>query len=164
MPADGISTSAIHVELADVNNNPTDGVSLQLSLRGGPDKGAISENSAVTDQRGAVDFMYTAGTQAGVATVDITARSAAPTDDEMKAARSRVMAPEVYDNYDMTELVVLKWYKSVGDAVGQGEPIAAVGTPLGRMTVYSPVSGVLDRITVDQGINVMEGREIGAVR
>lgn len=164
LPADGVSSSRVVVELADVNNNPTDGVSLQFSLRGGADKGMISGNSAVTDLRGAADFIYTAGSQPGVATIDITARSEAPTDEESKASRSRIMAPEVYDNYDMTELVVLKWFKSVGDAVGQGEPLAVVGTPLGRMTVYSPTSGILDRITADQGINVMEGREIGAVK
>jgi hypothetical protein len=164
LPADGVSSSRVVVELADVNNNPTDGVSLQFSLRGGTDKGMISGNSAVTDLRGAADFIYTAGVQPGVATVDITAMSEAPTEEEAKASRSRIMAPEVYDNYDMTELVVLKWYKNAGDAVGQGEPLASVGTPLGSMTVYSPASGLLDRITVDQGINVMEGREIGAVK
>ena len=164
LPADGVSTSAVHVALEDTNHNPTDGISLQFSLRGGFDNGRIDANSAITDMRGSADFTYTAGTQTGVATVDITAKSAVPTEDEMKTARTRIMAPQVYDNYDMTELVVLKWYKSVGDAVGQGEPLATVGTPLGTMTVYSPASGVLDRITVDQGINVMEGREIGAIR
>ncbi len=164
LPADGFSTSAVHVDLEDVNHNPTDGISLLFALRGGLGSGRISVNSAITDQRGGADFIYTAGNQAGIATVDITAASPAPTEDELKSYRLRIMAPQVYDNYDMTELVVLKWYKATGDAVGQGEPVAVVGTPMGSMTVYSPASGVLDRITVDQGTNVMEGREIGAIR
>jgi biotin carboxyl carrier protein len=164
LPADGASPDPVSVELEDVNHNPTDGISLQFFVRGGAVNGSVDKDSAITDLRGGANFVYTAGTQTGIATVDITASSPAPTEDELKSYRLRIMAPQVYDNYDMTEIVVLKWYKATGDAVGQGEPVAVVGTPLGNMTVYSPATGVLDRITVDQGMNVMEGREIGAVR
>lgn len=164
LPADGVSTSRIVVELADVNNNPTDGVNVSFALGGGRGMGAISLSGAVTDVRGACDFIYTSGTQAGVATIDIAARSEAPTDEQMKEAGLMVVAPLVYDNYDFTELVVRKWFKSVGDLVGKGEPLALVGTPLGDMVVYSPAAGTLDRVVVDQGVNVMEGKEIGILR
>ncbi len=164
MPADGISTSLVVVEVADVNNNPTDNVEIGFALRGVPENGAISAKSATTDSRGACQFNYTAGTTPGVATVDITAVSAAPTADQLAAAVSRVVSPLVYDNNDYSELTVQKWYKAAGDRVGKGEPLALVGTPLGDMVVYSPVTGTLDSITVDQGINVMEGKEIGIMK
>jgi pyruvate/2-oxoglutarate dehydrogenase complex dihydrolipoamide acyltransferase (E2) component len=70
----------------------------------------------------------------------------------------------VYDNDDFTELVVLKWFKAVGEPVGKGEPLAIVGGPLGHMAVYSPAAGILDQIAVDPGVNVMEGRDIGVIK
>jgi len=164
LPADGVSASRVVVEVADVNSNPTENVQVKYSRRGGPEYGTVSADAGVTDARGACDFIYTAGTVPGVATVDVTASSPAPTDDQIKEAASRVVAPLVYDNNDFTELVVLKWYKSQGDLAGRGEPLALVGTPLGDMVVYSPVTGTLDKITVDQGVNVMEGKEIGLMR
>jgi len=162
LPADGVSTSRVVVELADVNWNPTDGVGLSFSLRGG--LGAIPTDSAVTDFRGSADFLYTAGTSTGVATIDVTAGSAPPTPDELKAAYSRITAPLVYDNMDYTDLTLIKWYKAAGDQVGRGEPLALMGTPLGDMVVYSPVSGTLDSIIIEPGVYVTEGKEIGAMK
>lgn len=164
LPADGVSTSRVVVELADVNNNPTQGIGVRFSLRGGSSMGMIGASYGVTDARGAFDFIYTAGRQTGVATIDILAASPPPSDDDLKAMRMRVVAPMVDDNYDYTELTVLDWYKAAGDQVGQGEPLALVDTPLGSMVVYSPASGVLDRITVDKGVNVIEGKEIGVLK
>jgi len=162
LPADGASSSRIVVELADVNNNPTEGVAVSFAVRGG--NGALSSYAGVTDARGACDFVYMAGRNVGVATVDISAKSEAPSADDMKAAYSRVVAPLVYDNYDFTELRVVEWYKSMGDSVGRGEPLALVESPLGNMVVYSPVAGTLDRILIDSGVYVMEGKEIGIMR
>ena len=164
LTADGVSTSRIAVELSDVNNNPTEDVAVRFVLRGGAGMGGISSQGAVTDMRGACDLTYTAGTVPGVATIDVTATSAAPTEQELKAACSRVVAPMVYDNDDFTELVVLKWFKAVGEPVGKGEPLAVVGSPLGHIAVYSPAAGILDQIAVDPGVNVMEGKDIGVIR
>jgi hypothetical protein len=164
LPADGMSTSRVVVELADINNNPTDGIGVNFALRGGASGGGISLGSGVTDLRGAIDFVYTAGNVPGVATIDIEAKSPPPGSDELAAALARVIAPVVYDNNDFTELVVLKWFKAIGDPVGRGEPLALVSTPLGDMKVYSPAQGILDQITVGPGFNVMEGKEIGKIR
>jgi len=162
LPADGASTSRVVVEVADINDNPTERVGVSFTLRG--ENGSISEGGGITDGRGACDFVYTAGAHTGVATIDIYARSASPTDSEIKSAYGRVTAPLVYDNMDYTDLTVIKWYKSPGDPAGRGEPLALVGTPLGDMVVYAPVSGVLDSITIEPGIRVMEGREIGIMK
>lgn len=164
LPADGVSSSRVVVELADVNNNPTQGIGVRFALRGGSAMGMIGAAYGVTDSRGAFDFIYTAGRQTGVATIDISAVSPPPSDDDLKAMRMRVVAPMVDDNYDYTELMVLDWYKAAGDQVGKGEPLALVETPLGSMVVYSPASGVLDSITVDKGVNVIEGKEIGVLK
>ncbi|MBI5696465.1 MAG: Ig-like domain-containing protein [Nitrospirae bacterium] len=164
IPADGASSSRVVVEVADVNDNPTEGVSVGFLLRGGQEQGMVSVDGAVTDFRGACDFIYSAGTSPGVATIDVTASSGAPTYEELAGAMSAVVAPLVYDNMEFTELTVLSWYKAIGDKVGRGEPVAVVGTPLGEMTVYAPVSGELEDITVWQGINVIEGEEIGRIR
>ncbi|MGC2424538.1 MAG: biotin/lipoyl-containing protein [Nitrospirota bacterium] len=175
LPADGVSSSKISVKLADVNGNPTEGVQVSMTLDGGPVNGAISGSggasgtgssaaSGVTGTGGEADFTYTAGQTAGTATMEIQAASRAPTAEELKAALYRVVAPMVYDNGQFTELTVKTWLKGVGDRVGKGEPLAVVGTPLGDMTVRSPATGTLDNITVGQGFNVMEGKEIGTVK
>jgi pyruvate/2-oxoglutarate dehydrogenase complex dihydrolipoamide acyltransferase (E2) component len=101
---------------------------------------------------------------AGVATIDVSAKSPPPTDDELKSAAGRVIAPMVYDNMDFTELRVVKWLKALGDKVGRGDTVAVVTGPLGDMVVHAPVSGKLDGITVDEGIYVIEGKEIGIIR
>ncbi len=172
LPADGVSSSKISVKLADVNGNPTEGIQVSMTLDGGPANGTISgasgagssAASGVTGTGGEADFTYTAGQTAGTATMEISTVSKAPTADELKAALYRVVAPMVYDNGQFTELTVKTWLKGVGDRVGKGEPLAVVGTPLGDMTVRSPATGTLDNITVGQGFNVMEGKEIGTVK
>jgi len=160
LPADGVSGSEIRVSVLDVNDNPTEGAMLSFSLTG---PGRISEYGSVTDFSGSSTIYYTAGYTPGVATVNVTAISEEPTAEDMEKARSRVVAPTVYDNYDLTELVVLKWYRSAGDRVGRGEPLALVQTPLGDVKVCSPVDGTLDEVFIEPGIYVMEGREIGAI-
>lgn len=160
LPADGVSGSDITVRVADVNDNPTEGASLDFSLAGA---GRISDYSSVTDFDGTSRFYYTAGSTPGVATIDITAVSMPPTVDELERMACTVTAPLVYDNFGLTELVVLKWYRSAGDQVGKGEPLALVQTPLGDMKVFSPVDGRLAVITIEPGIYVMEGREIGII-
>lgn len=161
LPADGVSETMIEVGVTDVNDNPTEGARLEFSLAG---PGRISGYEAVTDTGGRGTIYYTAGDAPGVATVQVTAVSETPASGEMDEARSRVVAPTVYDNDGLTELVVLKWYRSIGDQVGRGEPLALVQTPLGDMKVCSPVDGTLDEVTIEPGVYVMEGREIGAIR
>jgi len=161
LPADGISTSEIVVSLTDVNGNPTDGIRLAYDIPGG--SGYLSANEAVTDIQGASRITYTAGTTPGVVTINVTALSEPMSPDELAEAVARVVAPMVYDFSDLTELVVLKWYRSVGDRVGRGEPLALVDTPLGEMKVYSPVTGTLEEIILQPGMYVMEGSDIGIV-
>jgi len=161
LPADGFSTSDIVVSLTDVNGNPTDGIRLAYDIPGG--SGYLSSNEEVTDIQGTARITYTAGTNPGVVTINVTALSEPMSPDELDDAGARVVAPMVYDFSDLTELVVLKWYRSVGDRVGRGEPLALVDTPLGEMKVYSPVTGTLEDIILQPGMYVMEGSDIGIV-
>jgi Bacterial Ig-like domain (group 1)/Biotin-requiring enzyme len=161
LPADGISTSDIIVSLTDVNGNPTEGIKLNFDIPGG--SGYLSANDAVTDIQGSSRITYTAGITPGVVTVNVTALSEPMSPDDLEQAMDRVVAPMVYDFSDLTELVVKKWYRSIGDRVGRGEPLALVSTPLGDMKVYSPVTGTLEDIVLQPGMYVMEGSEIGVV-
>ncbi len=59
----------------------------------------------------------------------------------------------------ISEATIGKWYKAVGDAVTEDEPIVEVETDKVAMEINAPVSGVLIEIIAEEGTDV----EVGAV-
>ncbi len=59
----------------------------------------------------------------------------------------------------VTEAIIAKWFKKVGDAVKQDEPIAELETDKVTMEVNAPASGVLQEIKAKEGETV----EVGAL-
>lgn len=59
----------------------------------------------------------------------------------------------------ISEATIGKWYKAVGDAVSEDEPIVEVETDKVAMEINAPVSGVLTEIIAEEGTDV----EVGAV-
>ena len=51
----------------------------------------------------------------------------------------------------ITEVTIMRWLKAVGDAVDEGEPIAAVETDKASMEIEAPVSGTLTELLVEAG-------------
>ena len=59
----------------------------------------------------------------------------------------------------VTEAIIAKWFKKVGDAVKADEPIAELETDKVTMEVNAPANGVLKEIKAEEGATV----EVGAV-
>ena len=65
--------------------------------------------------------------------------------------------------YDMQEGTVLRWLKSEGDAVANGEPIAEIETDKAVVEFESYADGILHRIIVPAGTTVPVGEPIALV-
>lgn len=51
----------------------------------------------------------------------------------------------------MQEASIVRWHKSVGDAVSEGEQLADLETDKVEMTLEAPVAGTLSAIVVGAG-------------
>ncbi|MBA3394804.1 MAG: dihydrolipoamide succinyltransferase, partial [Deltaproteobacteria bacterium] len=63
----------------------------------------------------------------------------------------------------ITEAVVARWLKEVGDAVGIDEPIAELETDKITVQLPSPVAGALSNVKAQVGATVKVGEVIGSV-
>jgi len=63
-----------------------------------------------------------------------------------------VIMPRMGETVD--EGTVNAWFKAVGDAVAEGEPLLEIGTDKVDAEVPAPVSGTLSEIRVGQGETV----------
>lgn len=59
----------------------------------------------------------------------------------------------------MQEAVVSKWLVAVGDAVSEGQPVAAVESDKVDAEVEAPAAGIVSEILVAEGTTV----EVGAI-
>ena len=73
----------------------------------------------------------------------------------------RITLPHVGES--VTEAVIEKWLKQVGDRVEKYEPLAEVVTDKVSMEMPSPVEGVLTDILVDPGQTIPMGAEIAEI-
>ena len=73
----------------------------------------------------------------------------------------RITLPHVGDS--VTEAVIERWLKQVGDRVEKYEPLAEVVTDKVSMEMPSPVEGVLMHILVDAGQTIPMGAEIAEI-
>lgn len=72
-----------------------------------------------------------------------------------------VIMPKMGDG--MEEGTLLKWLKSEGDAVKEGEPIAEIATDKATVEVEAPGDGILKGISVQEGANVPVGEPMAFV-
>ncbi|MFC1603206.1 2-oxoglutarate dehydrogenase complex dihydrolipoyllysine-residue succinyltransferase [Pseudomonadota bacterium] len=63
----------------------------------------------------------------------------------------------------ITEATVLKWLKSVGEAVVQDEPLLELETDKVSVEVNAPATGMLENILVDAGEDVAIGAVLGLI-
>ena len=63
----------------------------------------------------------------------------------------------------VTEATVSKWLKSKGEEVAADEPLVELETDKVNVEVPSPISGVLDSISVKEGETVNVGSLLGIV-
>ena len=73
----------------------------------------------------------------------------------------RITLPHVGES--VTEAVIERWLKQVGDRVEKYEPLAEVVTDKVSMELPSPVEGVLTDILVDAGQTIAMGAEIAEI-
>jgi 2-oxoglutarate dehydrogenase E2 component (dihydrolipoamide succinyltransferase) len=63
----------------------------------------------------------------------------------------------------VTEAIVARWFKSVGEAVALDEPLVELETDKVTVEVRSPVNGVLTEVLADSGAEVEVGALLGSV-
>ncbi|WP_142849601.1 2-oxoglutarate dehydrogenase complex dihydrolipoyllysine-residue succinyltransferase [Telmatospirillum sp. J64-1] len=63
----------------------------------------------------------------------------------------------------VTEATVAKWFKAVGDAIKQDEPLVELETDKVTVEVNAPASGTLAEIVVNEGDTVEVGALLGAI-
>ena len=73
----------------------------------------------------------------------------------------RITLPHVGES--VTEAVIERWLKQVGDHVEKYEPLAEVVTDKVSMEMPSPVDGILVDILVDAGQTIPMGAEIAEI-
>jgi len=67
-------------------------------------------------------------------------------------AQFEVIMPRMGETVD--EGTVNEWFKQVGDAVTEGEPLLEIGTDKVDTEIPAPASGILSEIRVQQGQTV----------
>src|SRR5881394_3273181 len=72
-----------------------------------------------------------------------------------------LVVPQVGES--VSEGVLAKWLKQVGDAVAADEPVAELETDKVTVQVLSPVAGALSTQSAKEGATVKVGQSIGAV-
>lgn len=63
----------------------------------------------------------------------------------------------------ITEAIVARWFKSVGDEVALDEPLVELETDKVTIEVPSPVGGVLTEVLADSGDEVLVGALLGSI-
>ncbi|NBO18839.1 MAG: dihydrolipoamide succinyltransferase, partial [Proteobacteria bacterium] len=63
----------------------------------------------------------------------------------------------------VTEATVAKWFKKVGDAVAQDEPLLELETDKVTMEVNAPAAGKLKEIKIGEGKTVEVGALLGSI-
>src|SRR5690349_8499341 len=91
--------------------------------------------------------------------------AAAPSPRAPRGVSSAHMADLVVPQLgeSISEAVVAKWLKQVGDAVADGEPVAELETDKITVELPSPVAGALSEQRAAVGATVKVGDVIGAV-
>ncbi len=69
---------------------------------------------------------------------------------------TEIAVPELGEG--ITEVTIMRWLKAVGEAVEEGEAIAAVETDKASMEIEAPVSGTLTELLAEPG----DSPEVGA--
>ena len=64
----------------------------------------------------------------------------------------------------VTEATVSKWLKSVGEEVNSDEPVVELETDKVNVEVPSPSSGILEKISVNEGDTVGVGTLLGRIK
>jgi len=95
LPADGRSTADVAVTVTDINDNPNEDVEVEYAVSIG--SGRLRSIEEVTDRRGESSAEYVAGTIPGRVSIEVTVRSAVPTDEELAEARALATAVTDYD-------------------------------------------------------------------
>jgi 2-oxoglutarate dehydrogenase E2 component (dihydrolipoamide succinyltransferase) len=63
----------------------------------------------------------------------------------------------------VSEAFVSKWFKKIGEAVKEGEPLVELESDKVTLEVPAPASGVLATITVNEGSSVEVGAQLGSI-
>ena len=72
-----------------------------------------------------------------------------------------IKVPEA--GFGIAEATIVEWFKSIGDAVEEGEPVVAVETEKVNVEIPAPGSGILTEIRCQVGAVVPVGEVLGMI-
>jgi 2-oxoglutarate dehydrogenase E2 component (dihydrolipoamide succinyltransferase) len=75
---------------------------------------------------------------------------------------TQIVVPSLGES--VTEATVANWFKKVGDAVAQDEPICELETDKVTLEVNAPAAGVLESIAAEAGATVEMGAVLGSIK
>jgi len=63
----------------------------------------------------------------------------------------------------LTEVVIVKWYKKIGETVQKDETLLNFETDKADMELPSPANGILSKIVVEEGSTIAIGGVVGII-
>ena len=160
LPADGMSRADIQVKVTDINDNPNRDTKVEFKVAKGG--GKLDHPDRITDRFGDAANRYTAGTEAGVATILATVRSTVPTEAELAKARNVLFVPF---NPDSEDIRVEKWLKKKGDPFVKDEPLVeyTVGRQKAVNVLTAPYDGTMREILVEHWDSAEVGQTLAVL-
>ncbi len=73
----------------------------------------------------------------------------------------RVVVPQI--GQSIAEAVIVKWYKKPGDPIEKGETLVEIGTDKINTEIPAPVSGIVEKLLVEEGTTVEVNTEIAVL-
>jgi hypothetical protein len=160
LPADGMSRADIQVKVTDINDNPNRDTKVEFKVaRGG---GKLEYPDRTTDRFGDAANRYTAGTEAGIATILATVRSAVPSEAELAKARNVLFVPF---HPEGDEIRVERWLKRKGDTALAGEPVLEYTVGKGRdiRVMRAPYDLRIEHVEVEYWNDAEVGQTLAVV-
>lgn len=74
---------------------------------------------------------------------------------------TKIIIPKIGETVEECQL--LEWFVKKGDAVGEGDPLFAIETDKASFDIEAPVSGVLQDIFVEAGVEVPVMTVVGVI-
>lgn len=143
LPADGRSVSNLRAVVTDINNNPNKQVPIAFSMVDG--SGGVTADKALTDDKGVVTAVYTAGRTPGTAVVEARHTSRPPNESELRRVYGTIFVPRLKENMERDRIKVEDWYAKPGELVEKGQALVKISVRDQSWTLFAAEKGTFKK-------------------
>jgi len=161
LPADGRSEATLSVLVSDIHDNPNIDVPVSFQVLAG--SGDVGPAEIRTNRNGEGSATFTAGTRAGLTTVEARHTSRAPTDDELRRVYGTVFVPRLVERQERDRIKVAQWLVEPGDEVTKGQQLVTLEGGKATWTLAAPADGTFVREVKHRRDRVELGDTLGYV-